>query len=153
MSSMPRMYPPWHYARDTMPGRILLREWRVRAQEMARKLGYRTACGLCKRPVMRWGTVIVNHPVAWGWWRERKICYHCANLIIHMMDLLEWKGASENTPEGAVPEEMRRLVPVDRGVDEWTLRGHGTLDYRETPEVEGTPEDAPTRLWRREDGR
>jgi hypothetical protein len=30
--------------------------------------------------------------------RQRKICRICADLLVHVLDVLEWYGASDNLP-------------------------------------------------------
>jgi len=108
-----RRYPPWHYPRSNMPHRRTLRRWRKLANDLARAVGAPMACGICKRPLRQWGKVIIRHPRSYGRSRVRKICTACSNLIIHMIDVLEWHGAQDHlAPEEWHGEPMPEDVPA-----------------------------------------
>ena len=100
-----RRLPPWYYRKDQMPSSWSLSNWRKIANELARKMGGRAACGLCKRPLKQWGLLSVKHPRSRGSRRNRRICTACANLMIHLIDVLEWFGASDNLPPEDFYEE------------------------------------------------
>lgn len=116
---MARRLPPWHYSRDRMPSTWTLRQWRLRALELAKEKGAPRACQLCKRPMRQWGLIRLKHPRSYGNERKRIVCIACANLLIHMLDVLEWHGAEEHMP----PEEWEGvtmpgdLTEEDRGKD------------------------------------
>lgn len=99
--------PPWHYDREDMPTKWTLRRWRRVAMRLARKVGAKRACHFCKRPMNQWGTLAARHPRSYGNQRVRIMCTACANLILHMLDILEWFGAEDHLPaEEWQPGEM-----------------------------------------------
>ena len=112
-----RRYPPWHYPRDRMPHRHTLKLWRQRAAKMARAAGAPKACGICKRPMRQWGQLKLRHPRSYGKSRLRHLCISCANLVIHMLDVLEWHGAQDHLPPEAwedhpMPEDSHKDMPL-----------------------------------------
>ena len=94
---MPRK-APWLYPRDTMPSRFTLASWRRVATKRAKSLGAPFACGICKRPLHSYGRLMLKHPMSHGKSRQRKICRICADLLITLLDVLEWYGAADNLP-------------------------------------------------------
>ena len=97
---MSNRQPPWYYPRDKIPHARTLRRWRKLATQMAKAVGAPMACGICKRPLRQWGRLTIRHPRSYGKSRNRNICTACTNLIIHMVDVLEWHGAEDHlSPE------------------------------------------------------
>jgi len=90
--------PPWSYHRDEVPNRFTLAAWRRVASRIAREKGALTACGICKRPLHSYGRFMLKHPMSHGKSRQRKICTICADLLVTLLDILEWHGASDNLP-------------------------------------------------------
>lgn len=131
-----RLLPPWKYPHDTIPSRWTLRDWRRKALEMARKAGFLMCCGICKRPVRSWGFIHFRHPASYGKTRHRKICRTCANLVIHMLDVLEWHLSCENLPETLTEGKRPEDVPdsaLAAGPDLAGENRHGPRGYDRQP--------------------
>ncbi len=90
--------PPWFHKPDTLPDRFVLARWRRVATRRAKAVGAPFACGICKRPLHSYGRLMLKHPMSHGKSRQRKICRICADLLVTLLDVLEWYGASDNLP-------------------------------------------------------
>ena len=90
--------PPWQYRPDEIPDRFVLARWRRAATKRAKAAGAQFACGICKRPLHSYGRLTLKHPMSMGKSRQRKLCRVCADLLTHVLDVLEWYGASDNLP-------------------------------------------------------
>ena len=117
----PRALPPWHYPRKRMPSTWTLKQWRKRALELAKRVGAPRACQVCKRPMRQWGFVSVKHPRSYGKKRSRAVCIACANLVIHLLDILEWHGAEDHMPTedwGDVPMPTQVMKEIEEDVND-----------------------------------
>lgn len=100
-----RRFNLWKYDTGQLPHRKTLERWRKRARKLARTRGATTACDLCKRPLNRWGGLFIRHPYSYGKSRKRRTCKSCTDLVMLLVDVMEWKGASDHLP----PEVFNKL--------------------------------------------
>jgi len=107
--------PPWHYRRDEVPHADTLARWRKRAYELAKEAGANTACGICKRPMDQWGHLHIRHPRSHGNARTRLLCTPCAELMLQLIDVLEWFGACDHLPAEDFDSERPREEEDDDG--------------------------------------
>ena len=110
---MSRM-PPWCYPRDVIPSRWTLAYWRRAARRLAKKAGCVSSCDICKRPLHQYGWLKLYHPHSRGNLRYRRLCSTCSELLIHMLDVLEWFGASHELP----PDRIRGVPTPEEIPDE-----------------------------------
>lgn len=98
---------PWRKYTQQHPGVIpdesVLRGWRKVARKLAKSIGARTSCDLCKRPVNRYGYVWLRTPNAWRVKAlKRVICSSCWEALYFLIAQMETEGHRENLPiEGA----------------------------------------------------
>lgn len=131
---MAERLPPWLYPRDELPKRWTLRHWRRIAARRARAAGAKRACGICKRPLHAWGFISLKHPRSYGKTRRRDLCTNCAELLIHMLDVLEWFGACD----GLAPEDWEGFEPRPEDVGEGGQWAKGSSEQS----AESDPEES-----------
>jgi len=65
-----------------------------------------------------WGRLFLVHPRSEGKSRRRYVCTSCAELLITMLDVLEWYGACDHLPPEVwrpepTPEETADMLAWD----------------------------------------